>query len=93
MTQNNFSNALQYYWVDPTTKTPSQLTLNSALQIASITSDSTLPSWIKMTGAGSWYTMTFPTDSGLNIKANNSLLTQTNTNVGTFQYTVANGPS
>lgn len=46
-----------------------------------------------MTGAGSWYTMTFPTDSGLNIKANNSLLTQTNTNAGTFQYTVANGPS
>lgn len=93
MTQNNFSNALQYYWVDQTTKTLSQLTLNSALQIASITSDSTLPSWIKMTGAGSWYTMTFPTNSGLNIKANNSLLTQTNTNVGTFQYTVANGPS
>ncbi len=51
-------------------KTASQLSLNSALQIASITSDSTLPSWIKMTGAGSWYTMTFPTDSGLNIKAN-----------------------
>ena len=93
MTQNNFPNGLQYYWVDPTTKTTSQLILNSALQIASITSDSTLPSWIKMTGAGSWYTMTFPTDSGLNIKANNSLLTQTNTNAGTFQYTVANGPS
>ncbi|KST99377.1 MAG: RTX toxin [Lactococcus lactis] len=93
MTQNNFPNGLQYYWVDPTTKTASQLSLNSALQIASITSDSTLPSWIKMTGAGSWYTMTFPTDSGLNIKANNSLLTQTNTNAGTFQYTVANGPS
>lgn len=93
MTQNNFPNGLQYYWVDPTTKTASQLSLNSALQIASITSDSTLPSWIKMTGAGSWYTMTFPTDSGLNIKANNSLLIQTNTNAGTFQYTVANGPS
>lgn len=93
MTQNNFPNGLQYYWVDPTTKTTSQLILNSALQIASITSDSTLPSWIKMTGAGSWYTLTFPTDSGLNIKANNSLLTQTNTNAGTFQYTVANGPS
>ncbi|MDP1329390.1 hypothetical protein Q6280_27785, partial [Klebsiella pneumoniae] len=83
MTQNNFPNGLQYYWVDPTTKTTSQLILNSALQIASITSDSTLPSWIKMTGAGSWYTLTFPTDSGLNIKANNSLLTQTNTNAET----------
>ncbi|EQC90063.1 MAG: RTX toxin, partial [Lactococcus cremoris] len=93
MTQNNFPNGLQYYWVDPTTKAQTQLNLNSSLQIASITIDSTLPSWIKMTGAGMWYTMTFPTDTGLNIKANNSLLSQTNSNAGTFQYTVANGPS
>ncbi len=52
MTQNNFPNGLQYYWVDPTTKAQTQLNLNSSLQIASITIDSTLPSWIKMTGAG-----------------------------------------
>lgn len=92
MLQNNFSNGLQYYWVDPTTKAAQLLSLNTAVQIVSLSSN-TLPDWIKATGAGSWYTMTFSTDSGLNLKANNSLLAQTNVNAGTFQYTVVDGPT
>lgn len=91
--QNNFPSGLQYYWIDPSTKNPTALTVNSAIQIASLTSDSTLPSWIKMTGAGSWYTMTFSTDTGLAVKANNSLLSQNNSLGGTFQYTMIDGPS
>lgn len=93
MTQNTFPTGLQYYWIDPSTKSSTLLNLNSSVQIAALTDDSKLPAWIKMSGAGTWYTMSLTTDTGLEIKANNTLLTQNNTNAGTFQYTIASGPA
>ena len=92
MLQNNFPNSLQYYWTEPSNNTSAQFTVGMSLPIASVTSDSSLPSWINMSGEGAFYTMSFNENQGLQVKATNRLLLANNEEAGNFQYTIANGP-
>lgn len=93
MLANQYPNGLQYYWTDPTSGNSTQYTTNTAIPIATVTSDSNLPSWITMKDAGGYYVMNFASNYGINIKANNTLPTVTNADSGTFQYTIADGPA
>lgn len=93
MLKNNFPDSTQYYWTDPSNNTPTQFAVGTSLPVASITSDSSLPSWINMTGAGAFYTMNFNVDQGIQLKANNHLMLANNEEAGSFQYTIADGPA
>ncbi|MDR2833900.1 MAG: RTX toxin, partial [Streptococcaceae bacterium] len=91
MTNLNMADKLNFAWVDPVSATSTDLTLNQAQKIASVSDDATLPAFISQAGGGAFYTMTFNTDKGLQIKANNKLKLQTNANAGTFKYSINNG--
>ncbi|MDR2834252.1 MAG: RTX toxin [Streptococcaceae bacterium] len=92
MINNNIADKVHFMWIDPVTSNQIALNLNQAAKIASVVSDTNLPSFIKMSGQGNQYTMTFATNQGLNIQANNTLKLQTGTNTGTFQYSINSGP-
>lgn len=93
MLDNPLANELEYYWTNPAdTNITSKFDLNTAIPVASVTSDTGLPAFIAATNAGQNYTFTMPTDSGVRVKAKNSLLAQNNTQAGTFKYTIADGP-
>nr|WP_285118665.1 hypothetical protein [Lactococcus petauri] len=94
MMQNNFADNIDYYWSNPGNPADNKtLGTGLAVSIASVTSDTSLPSFISMANAGQNYTLTAPQTSGIKIKAKNTLLTQTGTPSGTFKYTIADGPA
>ncbi|WP_219811247.1 hypothetical protein [Bacillus thuringiensis] len=93
MMNNEFPNQLQYYWVDPESKSNTQLILNTAVSIATVTDDNDLPSYVTMGGAGNKYALSFAKETGLNIRANNSLVVQSNTSSGLFKYSINDGPT
>lgn len=88
--ENYLENGLEYYWDDKITQT--KLETNIAAKIASLTDDKNLPSFVTMQGAGMSYSLDFPEDLGLKIKATNRLLAQENAKAGIFQYSVNDGP-
>lgn len=94
MMQNNFADNIDYYWSNPANPADNKnLGTGLAVSIASVTSDTSLPSFISMANAGQNYTLTAPQTSGIKIKAKNTLLTQTGTPSGIFKYTIADGPA
>ncbi|MCH1722245.1 hypothetical protein [Lactococcus formosensis] len=94
MMQNNFADNIDYYWSNPANPADSKtLGTGLAVSIASVTSDTSLPSFISMANAGQNYTLTAPKTAGIKIKAKNTLLTQTGTPSGIFKYTIADGPA
>ncbi|MDR2832103.1 MAG: RTX toxin [Streptococcaceae bacterium] len=92
MMNNYLPEQVQYIWIDPVSSQETILNQDEAVQIASVTSDNNLPSYIVSAGAGMQYTMTFPENKGLNIQAKNSLKLQNNVKAGTFKYSINNGP-
>ncbi|EKF51512.1 hypothetical protein [Lactococcus garvieae] len=94
MIQNNFADNIDYYWSDPANSgSNKELGTGMAVSIASVTSDTTLPSYISMANAGQDYTLNIPATAGIKIKAKNTLLTQSGTPTGIFKYTISDGPA
>lgn len=70
MIQNNFADNIDYYWSNPANPADNKnLGTGLAVSIASVTSDTSLPSFISMANAGQNYTLTAPQTSGIKIKA------------------------
>jgi len=84
-------NQTAYYWQNPDDASANALS-TSPYTIATVGSDTGLPSYITMTTmAGENYNFNYPTNYGLLLKAKNSLKVQNAANA-TMQYAIVNGP-